>query len=154
MPEQLYCHPLEWSAGVDAPCGAERLFQFVADLGTYAGWLGLVDRAEPTGDGVWIVDLRARVGPFARSKRLRMLRTVHVVPRLAVFERRENDGKRHADWVLRAEVSPTITGSRLTMHLSYSGALLGPVVERLLEDQIGDGRRRLLELLAADPAGA
>jgi Polyketide cyclase / dehydrase and lipid transport len=143
---------VEWSATLEAPCGPAHLYRYVADLGTYPQWLALVDRAAPSGEGGWLVDLRARVGPFARSKRLRMLRTVHETPRLVVFERRENDGKRHADWVLRAEVAAAASGSRLVMHLTYSGGLLGAVVERILEDQIDDGRRRLLALIAADPA--
>lgn len=134
---------------LDAPCRPEHLFRYVSDLGSYPKWLGLVDRAEPAGEDAWIVDLRARVGPFARSKRLRMLRTVNTQPSLAVFERHENDGRRHAVWLLKAEVAPTDEGSRLTMHLTYSGGMLGAVVERILEDQIDDGRRRLLALIAA-----
>ena len=137
---------------LDAPCAPDHLFRYVNDLGSYPKWLGLVDRAAPTDDDAWVVDLRARVGPFARSKRLRMLRTVSTKPSLAVFERREGDGKRHAVWVLRAEVALTETGSRLTMHLTYTGGMLGAVVERILEDQIDDGRRRLLALIAADDA--
>jgi hypothetical protein len=137
---------------LDAPCGPDLLYRYVADLGTYPRWLALVDRAQSSGDGVWVVDLRARVGPFARSKRLRMLRTVDDAPATALFERRENDGKHHAVWILRADVSSVPEGSRLAMHLTYSGGLLGAVVERILEDQIDEGRRRLLALIAAEPA--
>ena len=47
----------------------------LADLSTYPEWLALVTEAEPQGDHTWLVTLRARLGPLARSKRLRMVRT-------------------------------------------------------------------------------
>ena len=53
----------------------------------------------------WLIELRAHVGPLARSKRLRMVRTAcEPVGRTVTFQRAELDGKRHAPWVLRAEV--------------------------------------------------
>ena len=87
------------------------------------------------------------MGPLARSKRLRMVRTVHQPPRLAVFEPREVDRRRHSPWVLRAEVSEIQGGSRLTMRLHYGGSLWGPVIERMLGDEIEKSRPRLLRAL-------
>jgi hypothetical protein len=144
---------LKLTAEVDAPVPSERLYPFVFDLARYPEWLGIVQRARPLADGVWIVDLRGRLGPFARSKRLRMVRTVAEAPSLVVFERAEDDGRQHSPWTLRAEVVPHPGGSHLTMHLSYGGALLGAVIERILRDEIDDARRRLIELVAAEPAG-
>ena len=95
----------------------------------------------------WSVDLRGRLGPFARSKRLRMVRTDLVVPSLAVFERRETDERHHSYWMLRAEVSQRPAGSALLMRLHYGGALWGPVVERLLAEEVDRGRTRLLDLV-------
>ena len=113
----------------------------VADLATYPRWLEIVPRADPDADGGWTVDLRGRLGPFARSKRLRMERTVAEAPRLAVFERAERDGRHHSPWVLRAEVeADRRPASRLTMHLHYGGSLWGPVLERLLGDTIERSR--------------
>jgi hypothetical protein len=63
----------------------------------------------------------------------------------ARFERREHDGKEHSPWILTADVSTTADGSRLTMHLHYGGGLFGPVVERLLSDEIERSKPRLLE---------
>jgi hypothetical protein len=106
------------------------------------------DRAEGDPGPAWIVDLRGRLGPFARSKRLRMVRTAHTAPELVRFERSEHDGRRHSPWVLTAEVAPTDGGSALTMRLHYGGGLFGPVLERLLTEEIERSRPRLLALLA------
>ena len=142
-------------ATVDAPCGPDELFEAVEDLGGYPRWLEIVpravvaDAAEGDPGPAWIVDLRGRLGPFARSKRLRMVRTVHTPPTLVRFERLEHDGRRHSPWVLTAEVAPTDSGSALTMRLHYGGGLFGPVLERLLTEEIERSRPRLLALLAS-----
>jgi hypothetical protein len=139
------------TAALDAPCGAAELFPWVADLARYPQWLTIVDRVQPTDDGAWRVDLRARLGPLARSKRLRMTRTQHDPERLVVFERDEADGRRHSPWVLQAELAPSSTvagGTHLVMHLSYGGGLWGPVLERVLADEIESGRDRLLALVS------
>jgi len=140
---------------LEAPCRPEVLFAWVDDLGLYPRWLDLVPRAEPApaedGDRgpAWVVDLRARMGPFARSKRLRMVRTAHQAPSLARFERVEHDGLDHSLWVLQATVQPAGTGSsRLTMHLHYGGAMFGPVLERKLHDEVARCRPRLLALVS------
>jgi hypothetical protein len=137
-------------AGLDAPCGAPELFHWVEDLCRYPSWLTIVASAVPDGDA-WRVDLRGRLGPLARSKRLRMVRTAFEPDRLAVFERDEGDGRQHADWLLRAAVDPTPAGSHLQMQLHYGGGLWGPVLERLLRDEIEQGRPRLLQLVTSGP---
>jgi hypothetical protein len=111
----------------------------------------MVARAEPyaTEPPAWSVDLRGRVGPFARSKRLRMVRTTWDDDRLAVFERHEDDGRQHAPWELRAQVTDRNGGSSLVMRLRYGGGFWGPVVERLLADEIASGRARLLALVSS-----
>ena len=140
-------------AALEAPCSPSELFAFVDDLTRYPAWVDLVHRADSidVGDGSpeWQVELRARIGPFARSKRLRMRRTTHDIDgHVAVFERHEVDEKSHAPWVLRAEVAPVDDGSRLEMHLHYGGGLwTGGVLERTLADQITNGRERLLTLV-------
>jgi hypothetical protein len=140
-------------ATLDAPCSADRLFGFVDDLAEYPAWMDLLHRVEPavTGEPAWQVELRARVGPLARSKRLRMHRTVHdPVEHRVVFERAEADGRRHSPWVLRAEVLQHGDTSTLHMHLHYGGALwTGGVLERVLGDQITNGRERLTKLVGS-----
>jgi hypothetical protein len=139
---------MDVDAALDAPCPPAALFHWVEDLNRYPAWLGIISRAEPDGDGVWSVDLRGRVGPLARSKRLRMQRTMLEPERLALFERAERDGRNHSPWTLRAEVTATGAGSRLAMHLHYGGGLWGPVLERMLRDEIDRSRARLLELVS------
>lgn len=142
-------------ASVDATVSADRLFSKVADLSTYTEWLDIVHEVEiePDLDGTqaWLVELRARLGPFARSKRLRMVRTTCDAPQIVIFERQEIDGKQHSAWVLRAKVVPSQTGSTLHMHLHYGGSLFtGGVLERMLADQIRQGSDRLLAMFASE----
>jgi len=132
-------------------------------LDHYPSWMPLAHRVEPAtpdpadteGRPAWEVELRARVGPLARSKRLRMVRTTHDPGRReVVFERIETDGRRHSPWVLRATIHDAPTGSRLEMHLHYGGALwTGGLMERVLADQITAGRARLLERIASAATG-
>jgi uncharacterized protein YndB with AHSA1/START domain len=146
---------MDVTADLLAPCSPERLFVWVDDLGHYPEWLDIVPRATPVDaqDGdpgpAWSVDLRGRLGPFARSKRLRMVRTVHEAPHRVRFERLEHDGRRHSPWVLEARVAPDAGGSLLTMRLHYGGSLVGPLVERLLADEIRQSKPRLLALVGA-----
>lgn len=139
-----------------APVPASALFRHVGDLGAYPGWMPLIHAVEPLPDAadgspVWEVELRATVGPFARSKRLRMRRTRHERDRCAVFERSEDDGRRHSSWTLRAELAPTDGAdveTTLTMTMIYGGSLwTGPVLERVLDDQVRQGSEALLALV-------
>jgi hypothetical protein len=140
------------TADLVAPCTPDDLFAWVDDLDRYPQWLEIVPRAvaveaHPDDPGpAWSVDLRGRLGPFARSKRLRMARTVHE-PRRVRFERVEHDGRHHAPWVLGAEVTAVDGGSRLRMQMHYGGSLVGPLIERLLADEIDRSRPRLLALV-------
>jgi hypothetical protein len=138
------------TADLDTPHSRERVFALVEDLVRYPSWLEIVPRVVPEGDDAWLVDLRGRLGPFARSKRLRMVRSRHEAPTAVRFERDERDGRSHSPWVLDASVVPFADGSRLTMHLHYGGGLFGPVLEPLLRDEIARSRPRLLELLDRD----
>jgi hypothetical protein len=144
--------PVDVTATLDAPYPPEAVFAWVADLDRYPAWLEIVPRATAEDDGAWIVFLRGRLGPLARSKRLRMIRTALDAPRHVRFERSELDGRHHSSWVLEASVAPLGDGSRLTMHLHYSGSLFGPVLERLLHDEIDRSRQRLLDRLADQAA--
>jgi uncharacterized protein YndB with AHSA1/START domain len=143
------------TATVEAPVGVEKLFAVVADLTTYPRWLSIVHQVTAQADvsgepSSWMVELRGKVGPFARSKRLRMVQSTCESPNIVVFERRETDGRKHSPWVLTAQVETTSVGSNLTVNLHYGGTLFtGGVLERLLADQIVQGRERLLAVLQA-----
>lgn len=142
-------------ASVEVPVSVEKLFDYVADLANYSSWLEFVHKVELVGestesDTTWLVELRAKLGVLARSKRLRMTRTLCEPPRLVVFERREQDSRRHSEWILRATVSQTATGAKLETNLHYSGNLFtGGMLERALSDQIATGREKLIQQLSA-----
>jgi hypothetical protein len=149
---------VDLTVSLDAPHPPDAVFPWVAELDRYPAWLDIVPRAVrlelPDGDDTWLVWLRARLGPLARSKRLRMRRVAVDVPRSVRFERAEDDDRDHSAWVLDVTVEPLEAGaaSRLTVQLHYGGGLLGPVVERLLADEIDRSRQRLLACLATDAA--
>jgi len=142
------------SATLDAPCAPGALFAWVDDLALYPDWLDIVPRAvavegHPADTGpAWSVDLRGRLGPFARAKRLRMVRTSCDPARHARFERMEHDGRDHSAWVLDAAIEAIPDGSRLTMGLHYGGRLWMPALDRLLTDEIERSRPRLLARLS------
>lgn len=146
---------MDVTAELLAPCGVEELFTWVDDLSRYPQWLDIVPvavpaEAHPDDPGpAWSVDLRGQMGPFARSKRLRMARVLHEAPHRVRFERVEHDGKNHSMWALEAAVEATADGSRLRMGLHYGGALGGPIVEKLLADEIERSGPRLLALVGA-----
>lgn len=142
------------SESVVVPAPVDRVFPHVADLSVYPSWLPLVHEAtaEPTAseqDPAWSVELRARVGPFARSKRLRMVRTAIEPGRSVEFERAELDGRDHARWALRAELDASADGTVVTMHLAYDGGLwTGGVLERVLDEEVRRGRQGLTDLVS------
>lgn len=148
-------------ADVDLRCPVDVAFGWVDDLARYPQWLDIVSRAErepdaasvsgaggDAGQPAWAVDLRGRLGPLARSKRLRMVRTEVDAPRRGRFERVELDGRQHSPWRLSVEVTDRPGGSHLWMELHYGGSLFGPVVQRLLRDEIERSKQRLAALVA------
>ncbi len=150
---------MDVTANVDVPVSAEKLFNYISDLKNYESWLEMVYSVTPVDHDVnishdiksWTVELRARIGPFARSKRLRMVRASCEAPCRVVFERAENDGRSHSAWVLSATVSQTANGSSLQTNLHYSGSLFtGGLLERALSDQIKLGQEKLIQLLSAN----
>jgi uncharacterized protein YndB with AHSA1/START domain len=143
------------SESVRVPSPPARVYPLIADLATYPSWLGLVHSAVAADDTdpAWRVELRAKVGPFARSKQLRMVRVEAEPDRLAVFERAEVDGREHARWALRAELAELDDGAtEVTMHLAYDGALwTGGLLERVLDDEIRRGRDGLVRVVNGEP---
>lgn len=133
------------TAVVAAP--ADRIAEIVGDLGTYPAWLDLVTAAAPDDahpnddDPSWLVTIRAKVGPFARSKKLRMVRTSterNDAGTHFLFERRELDGRDHSSWTLHASVEPTGPRSTVTMDLRYDGGLWTTPLEPILGSIIAD----------------
>jgi hypothetical protein len=133
---------------VNLPCSAKELLPFIDDLAQYPSWMGLVHTVISEGEDVWQVELRGKIGPFARSKRLRMIQVETQEPHHIRFERQENDGRSHSDWVLDAQVTEVGSTSTLNMTLHYGGRLFSNVVERALHDEIEASKQRLRNLVA------
>lgn len=139
---------------------AEVVRSYVEDLSSYPAWMRLVHQVQRLDgdDAAWSVELRARLGPFARSKRLRMVRrepsecdAADGTCERIVFERREDDGRHHAPWILTLELTTLEdAGTRLRVHLHYGGRLWSAgVLDRILDEEIDRARGELLRLLDA-----
>ncbi len=153
------------TASVAAPI--ERIAEIIGDLGTYPSWLDLVTAAtpdeaqSPDDHPSWLVTIRAKVGPFARSKKLRMVRTS--VDRSEAgatfrFERREIDGRNHSGWTLEASVATNgdrglavDLGSTVIMDLRYDGGLWTAPLEPILGSIIADAGPGLEAYAKAHP---
>ena len=127
----------------------------VFDLGTYPDWLGIVRSAEvaPAVDvdpgPAWMVEVGARLGPFWRTKRVRMVQ-VTLGSGAARFERMEHDGRDHSAWVLTGAVKPTaIARTEVRIDLHYGGARWLPLVDAVLRDEIRRAGPRLDRYLRA-----
>lgn len=138
---------MKYSSSVDLVVPPEVVHPYVNDLTQYPRWMPLVFSVEECGDGVWNVELRAKVGVFARSKRLRMRRTMDDGT-VILFERDENDGRRHSPWVMRVTLVPSATGCSVQMDLSYGGNLwTAGVLDRVLASQVDSGKAGLANLV-------
>ena len=134
---------------VELPCSIDAVLPLISDLTQYPQWMGLVHAVVPEADNqAWQVELRGKIGPFARSKRLRMVQVETSEPHHIRFERQENDGRSHSDWVLDARVTEVGSASTLNMTLHYGGRLFSSVVERALHDEIEASKQRLRKLVA------
>ena len=130
------------SVTLAAPLAEVR--EWVRDLSRYPKWMPLVHSAvADDAEDAWTVELRAKVGVFARSKRLRMVRTVDEENRV-VFERRERDGRVHATWRLEVTLVPEGSGCTVGMEMHYGGSLwTAGVLDRVLAHHIEEGKKGL-----------
>jgi hypothetical protein len=130
------------------------VFPAIEDLATYPHWLTIVGAATPApphpdddaepGAPAWTVDLQGKVGPFTRTKRVRMLRTAHDPAAGTVrFERREHDGRTHHPWILTGEAQPNGTGTAVHVHLHYGGGRSLPGADLLLRQEARKAGERL-----------
>ena len=133
---------------VDLPVSTRVLESVIGDLTTYPRWMGLVHSVSPADDlGGHRVELRGKIGPFARSKVLRMER-MDDADRIR-FVRRELDGRAHGRWELEAEITSSRTSSEstLTMTLLYEGRWWTSVVEKLLSEEVEASKIRLRDVV-------
>lgn len=138
---------MKYSSSVALNAPVDTVRPYVSDLAKYPQWMPLVFSATASGDDAWDVELRAKVGVFARSKRLRMRRTIES-DSLFVFEREETDGRRHSAWLMRVTLLPSDDGSLVTIDLSYGGNLwTAGVLDRVLASQVDEGKKGLASLV-------
>lgn len=138
------------SSSVTLPVASDEVIPWVIDLGRYPIWMPLVHAAVPLDDATWDVELRAKVGVFARSKRLRMHRT-SCTPTRVVFERREDDGRVHAPWVLEVLLDGRDESCTVTMNMTYAGNLwTAGVLDRVLAHHVEMGKEGLARAVRAD----
>jgi hypothetical protein len=143
---------VDLDARADLDADPDVVFAALADLATYPRWLTIVARADPVADRsepTWDVDLAARIGPFSRTKRLRMVRTHHdATERTVRFERREDDGPTDNPWILTSTTTPD---AEVHVHLHYGGALF-PGADLVLRRDVDRAGERLQ--LHLDDAGS
>lgn len=149
---------------------ADELFAVVSDLTTFPAWIELVHRVEPIPDlegparerPEWWVTLRAQIGPLARSKRLRMARTVHVPPGSGPdqrghvrFDRSETDGRDHAPWTMEVIViglDGAPHRSRADCRLHYGGSMWTGLLDGHLDASARRSTEALRDIAAAHSA--
>ena len=133
---------------VDLPVSDRVLESVIGDLTTYPRWMGLVHSVTPADDlGGHRVELRGKIGPFARSKVLRMERVADA--ECVRFVRREVDGRAHGRWELQAVITSlrSPSESNLVMTLLYEGRWWTPVVEKLLSEEVEVSKIRLRDVV-------
>jgi len=153
---------VEHTAEIFVNADPRTVADVVADLSTYPLWNDVVTSAEPLDDEspevAWLTTLRATVGPFARSKQLRMVRNEHRVEgwtHTIRFVRSEIDGREHSAWIMNAGITPqdptsTIAQrSKVVLGLEYGGGLWNPALDLVLGAAIDRATRNLSAFLEA-----
>ncbi len=135
---------MKYSSSVEVPAAVAIVRPFVEDLSCYPAWMPMVHNVISIAEGVWTVELRAKVGVFARSKALRMRRTTNE-ENVIVFERDEEDGRQHSPWVMRVMLSPDSSTTNVTIDLAYGGNLWSAgILDRVLASQVDAGKAGLV----------
>lgn len=144
------------TASLDTDVSCTTLHEILCDLGRYPEWLDIVARAVPSaaaeGDAgpAWSVDLVGQVGPFRRSKRLRMVRDISRRGERVRFVRHEIGARSHSPWSLSVDLHSARSGSTtVSVELYYGGRLWVPVLDRVLSEEIRRSKPRLVALAHA-----
>jgi len=138
---------MQYSSDIELAVEPTLVYPFVADLVRYVEWMPMVHDVKAVGDGTWNVELRAKVGVFARSKRLRMKRTVNSAQHI-VFERDEIDGRQHSPWTMAVTLQAAHTGCVVNVDLSYGGNLwTAGILDRVLAAQVEAGKAGLARVV-------
>ena len=140
---------------VDLNGSSEQIFSALSDLANYKNWLGFIDTIDTVdadgGSACWIVTLRAQVGPFARLKKLRMVRVEEDFPELIRFSRKETDSKDHSDWDLHVTINEKESmGCSVQMVVSYSGGFWSVPLQAVFTSHVETAKVRLREMFSSN----
>lgn len=146
------------------------VFAVLADVGNYDRWLDTVSKIESDPESTvesdpintveseregpaWFYTLRAHLGPFARSKRLRVVETVSDEPSHVRLERQERDDRDHAPWVFDATLAEgeARESTVATITLTYGGRWWTTALTTVLDRQLSAATDRLEALTRDQP---
>ena len=132
------------SESVIVEAAVDRSFLVLSDLKNYEDWLDFVESVEPlesVANSVWMIVLKAQLGPFSRMKKLRMVR-VESSPYTSIkFQRVEISGKDASDWVIEVTFEQVGSdSSEITFAVSYSGKLWSRSLETAFDTYVEKAR--------------
>tara|TARA_B100000287_G_scaffold419668_1_gene458176 strand:+ start:444 stop:902 length:459 start_codon:yes stop_codon:yes gene_type:complete len=125
----------------------EHAYSVLSELTTYTEWLNFIDSVEPVeseDDLVWMLVLKAQLGPFSRMKKLRMARVTSEPWKLIRFERKEISGRDASDWSIDVKFKQLdLETTEITFVVSYSGKFWTRTLETVFNTYVDQARADL-----------
>tara|TARA_Y100000996_G_scaffold373527_1_gene323055 strand:- start:56 stop:514 length:459 start_codon:yes stop_codon:yes gene_type:complete len=125
----------------------EHAYSVLSELTTYTEWLNFIDSVEPVeseDDLVWMLVLKAQLGPFSRMKKLRMARVTSEPWKLIRFERKEISGRDASDWSIDVKFKQLdLETTEIIFVVSYSGKLWTRTLETVFNTYVDQARTDL-----------
>ena len=125
----------------------EHAYSVLSELTTYTEWLNFIDSVEPVeseDDLVWMLVLKAQLGPFSRMKKLRMARVTSEPWELIRFERKEISGRDASDWSIDVKFKQLdLETTEITFVVSYSGKFWTRTLETVFNTYVDQARTDL-----------
>ena len=125
----------------------EHAYSVLSELTTYTEWLNFIDSVEPVeseDDLVWMLVLKAQLGPFSRMKKLRMARVTSEPWKLIRFERKEISGRDASDWSIDVKFKQLdLETTELTFVVSYAGKFWTRTLETVFNTYVDQARTDL-----------
>ena len=125
----------------------EHAYSVLSELTTYTEWLNFIDSVEPVeseDDLVWMLVLKAQLGPFSRMKKLRMARVTSEPRKLIRFERKEISGRDASDWSIDINFKELdLKTTEIAFVVSYSGKFWTRTLETVFNTYVDQARTDL-----------
>ena len=135
---------MERTESVIVNAGIERSFFVLSEMTNYALWLDFIDSVEAIdseGDPVWVLVLKAQLGPFSRMKKLRMAKVLSDHHRMIRFRREEVSGKDVSEWSIDIIFEQLdLNDTQITFKVSYSGKLWSRALETAFNSYVEKAR--------------